>query len=66
MEHLDGETLAERLKRGPLSLEQALEYGVQTADALDKAHREGDSHRRRPLPSCRILENVEMVDKVSG
>ena len=45
MEFIEGETLAERLKRGPLPLEQALAYGVQIADALDKAHREGIVHR---------------------
>ena len=45
MEFIEGETLAERLKRGPLPLEQALAYGVQFADALDKAHREGIVHR---------------------
>ncbi len=45
MEFMEGETLAERLKRGPLPLEQALAYGVQFADALDKAHREGIVHR---------------------
>src|SRR5512139_3865 len=40
MEYLDGETLAERVTKGPLPLEQALEVGVQIADALDKAHRQ--------------------------
>ena len=45
MEYLEGETLAERLKRGRLPLEQALEYGAQIADALDKAHHESVVHR---------------------
>jgi serine/threonine protein kinase len=45
MELLAGETLAERLARGALSLSQSLEYGVQISDALDKAHRAGIVHR---------------------
>src|SRR5690348_11752628 len=39
MELLQGETLADRLQRGPLALEQIFEYGSQVADALDKAHK---------------------------
>jgi Tol biopolymer transport system component/predicted Ser/Thr protein kinase len=45
MEYLEGETLAERLVKGPLPLEQTLRYGVEIADALDKAHRQGIVHR---------------------
>jgi serine/threonine protein kinase/Tol biopolymer transport system component len=45
MEHIEGETLSERLKKGALPLEQALDYGIQIADALDKAHRQGVVHR---------------------
>ncbi len=45
MEHLEGETLAERLTRGPLSLEQALKTGIEIAGALDQAHRAGIVHR---------------------
>jgi serine/threonine protein kinase len=45
MEYLEGETLADRLLKGPLSLEQTLRYGIQIADALDKAHRQGVVHR---------------------
>jgi serine/threonine protein kinase len=45
MEYLEGETLAERLVKGPLPLEQTLRYGIETADALDKAHRQGIVHR---------------------
>src|SRR5215471_16965201 len=45
MECVEGETLAERLQRGPLPLEQVLKYGTQIADALDKAHRSGVVHR---------------------
>ncbi len=45
MELLDGDTLSERLAKGPLPLEQTLRYGAQIADALDKAHRQGIVHR---------------------
>ena len=45
MEYLEGETLAERLKRGPLPLDEVLEYGIQIGDALEKAHRGGITHR---------------------
>jgi eukaryotic-like serine/threonine-protein kinase len=45
MEYLEGETLAQRLKKGPLAAEQVLQYAVQIADALDTAHRRGVIHR---------------------
>ncbi|HEX8817104.1 MAG TPA: protein kinase [Terriglobales bacterium] len=45
MEHLEGETLADRLKRGPLPLQEALKIGREIAEALEKAHRRGIVHR---------------------
>jgi serine/threonine protein kinase len=45
MELLEGETLAERLGRGALPLEQVLDTGIEIADALDAAHRRGVIHR---------------------
>jgi eukaryotic-like serine/threonine-protein kinase len=45
MEHLQGETLADRLKKGSLPVDQALRYGIEMTDALDKAHRQGVVHR---------------------
>jgi len=45
MEHLAGDTLAERLKKGPLPLDQALDLGAQIAEALDAAHKHGIVHR---------------------
>jgi serine/threonine protein kinase len=45
MEHLEGETLFSRLARGPIPLDLTLRYGIETADALDAAHRRGIVHR---------------------
>src|SRR5205807_7143221 len=45
MECVEGETLARRLEKGPLPLDQVLKYGAQIADALDKAHSSGMVHR---------------------
>jgi Tol biopolymer transport system component/aminoglycoside phosphotransferase (APT) family kinase protein len=45
MEYLEGETLSNRLARGPLPLAQALQTGIEIADALDKAHRRNIVHR---------------------
>ncbi len=45
MEFLEGETLASRLDKGALPIDQVLRYGTQIAEALDKAHRQGIIHR---------------------
>ncbi|MEK6288202.1 MAG: protein kinase [Acidobacteriota bacterium] len=45
MELIEGESLADRLIKGPLPTEQLLRYSIQIADALDKAHRAGIVHR---------------------
>ncbi len=45
MEYLEGETLAGRLRKGALPLEQALQVAVEIAQALDEAHRHGVIHR---------------------
>jgi predicted esterase len=45
MEYLEGETLASRLSRGPLALEETLAITIQIAEALDAAHRTGIVHR---------------------
>ena len=45
MQHLEGETLSDKIARGPLSLEQTLQFGVEIASALDAAHRAGIVHR---------------------
>ena len=45
MEYIEGESLADRLTKGSLPLDQVLRYAIQVADALDKAHRQGIVHR---------------------
>ncbi len=45
MEHLEGETLAKRLERGSLPLDDLLQIAIEVADALDQAHRHGVTHR---------------------
>lgn len=45
MEYLEGETLAARLRKGPLPAPQALEYGVQITMALAEAHKQDVFHR---------------------
>jgi eukaryotic-like serine/threonine-protein kinase len=45
MQYLEGETLADRLKKGALPLDQALKFAIQIADALATAHKAGIVHR---------------------
>jgi Tol biopolymer transport system component/predicted Ser/Thr protein kinase len=45
MELLEGETLADRVARGPLPISETLRIGAQIAEALDRAHRAGIVHR---------------------
>ena len=45
LEYVEGETLAARIRKGRLSVDQVLRYAIQIADALDEAHRNGVIHR---------------------
>src|SRR6202161_4601369 len=45
MEFLEGETLADRLPKGPLTAEQLLKYGIEICQGLEKAHKTGVIHR---------------------
>jgi len=45
MEYLEGETLAQRLRRGPVPLKEVLKIGIEVCEALDVAHRAGIIHR---------------------
>ena len=63
MEYLEGETLSDRLAKGPLPLESTLRYGVEIADALDKAHRQGIVHRDlKPANVMLTKSGVKLLD----
>ncbi len=63
MEYLEGETLSERLAKGPLVLEQTLRYGSEIADALEKAHRQGIVHRDLKPGNVMITKSgVKLLD----
>jgi len=57
MEYLEGETLADRVQRGALPLEEALKIGIQIAQALDKAHARGIVHRDLKPANIMLTKN---------
>ena len=63
MEYLEGETLATRLARGALPVQQALTYAQQIADALDRAHRHGVVHRDlKPANIILTKAGIKLLD----
>ncbi|MFN7935521.1 MAG: protein kinase [Bryobacteraceae bacterium] len=63
MELIEGETLAARIEQGPLALDAALRYAVHIADALDRAHRAGVTHRDiKPHNIMITRDGVKVLD----
>jgi eukaryotic-like serine/threonine-protein kinase len=63
MEHLEGETLADRLARGPLTTAQVLRHGIEIADALHAAHRHGVVHRDlKPANVMLLKSGAKLLD----
>ncbi len=63
MELVEGEVLAERLKRGKLSVEQTIQYGTQVCDALAAAHAKGIVHRDlKPANIMLTKSGVKVLD----
>src|SRR5262245_30186271 len=64
MELVEGETLAERISRGPLPLEEALDIAKQVCEALEAAHEKGIIHRDLKPGNVKILPNgkVKVLD----
>src|SRR5664279_1448953 len=59
MELVEGQSLADRLKHGPLAIPQVLRYGEQIADALTAAHAQGIIHR--DLKPANIMETAKGI-----
>jgi Tol biopolymer transport system component len=63
LELIEGETLATRIEKGALPLEQALKFAMQIADALDRAHRAGVTHRDvKPQNIMLTRDGVKVLD----
>lgn len=63
MEILEGESLAERLRKGPLPLPEVLRYGGEIASALHAAHRRGITHRDlKPANIILTASGAKLVD----
>src|SRR5437667_4154208 len=63
MEYMEGETLAARIEKGALPLDQALNFATQIADALDRSHRAGVTHRDvKPQNIMLTRDGVKVLD----
>ena len=63
MELIEGESLAQRVEKGPIPLDQALKIATQIADALDRAHRAGVTHRDvKPQNIMLTRDGVKVLD----
>jgi hypothetical protein len=64
MELLEGESLKERLRKGPLATDEILDFGIQTSDALEAAHEKGIVHRDIKSANIFVTErgNAKILD----
>ena len=63
MEFMEGETLAQRIEKGAVPLDQAIKHASQIADALDRAHRVGVTHRDiKPQNIILTRDGVKVLD----
>src|SRR5437667_5254041 len=64
MELVDGETLAERITRGPIPVEESLEIAKQICEALESAHEKGIVHRDLKPANVKIMADgkVKVLD----
>ena len=63
MEFLEGETLAARIAKGALPVDQAIKFAIQIADALDRSHRAGITHRDvKPANIMLTRDGVKVLD----
>ena len=60
LELVEGETLAERIARGPIPIEESLEISTKIADALEEAHEHGIVHRDLKPPNVKITTRDEI------
>jgi len=66
MEYLEGETLADLLAKGKLTLDQTLRYATEVADALDGAHRRGIVHRDLKPANIFITTHGEANQRIAN
>ena len=63
MEFVEGQTLAERLAKGPLPIDTAVRIAIEMAEALDHAHRRGITHRDLKPPNVMLTAaGVKLLD----
>jgi eukaryotic-like serine/threonine-protein kinase len=63
MEHLRGETFAQRVGRGPLTVDEVMKFAIEISDALDKVHEQGVVHRDlKPSNIMMTRSGIKLLD----